>query len=200
MLKHDALVVKLSGDMASQWGTALETGEIFNICYARCCVWMQRGYPITPEEIKELENSPLWNDGADTRYGEASANLGEAQGHWLEELSQVPATKLAGVYNWYLPERLGIAVAVARVTTRLTFSPRKIFPKCAGYVFNPLQGLYHIEIRGLNDFAATIRQHMVSAATEALLPHAPTLDKSLCWADITPHARFTNTGHNSDAS
>lgn len=60
------------------------------------------------------------------------------------------------------------------------------------YVFNPLKGIFHINVRGLNKLSEIIKQTVENQAMEILAPQNGKLSgKDLCWTDITKYANFT---------
>jgi hypothetical protein len=166
-------------------------GEKFNICYVCCCAWIQYGNPITLEDVKKLEDTEEWNNRDTDLYRSAVESLGVPEGKWVEQSFQLPASKLKGIYNLYLPGKLGVALAVQRVKISPTFPPRKNLERCECYIFDPNKGIYRINMRGADKFNETARQEVVSLATEALAPHNRALCKDICWADITRHVYFT---------
>lgn len=188
MKTRSELVVRSSD---STTNGQMEPEERFNMGYVCCCAWIQYGSPITLEGIRQLEKTMEWNDRATDLYLDAVESIGAPEGQWIEQLYQTPASKLGGVFNLYLPEALGIVLAVREVEIKPTFPPRRGSERCECYVFNPLAGLIRVKARGLSNFDEIFKKTIVDLATEVLAPHDQSLGKNLCWADITKHANFT---------
>ena len=188
MKTESELVLKLSNLTANG---RMEPEERFNMCYVCCCAWIQYGSPITSGGIRQLEKTIEWDDRATDLYLDAVENIGVAGGQWVEQLYQTPANKLGGVYSLYLPDTLGIALAIREMTIKPTFPPRRGSERCECYVFNPLAGLIRVKARGMSNFDEIFKKTIVDQAAEALAPHNKSLCKDLCWSDITKHASFT---------
>jgi hypothetical protein len=168
----------------------LESGEAFNGCFSRCCTWMQYGYPITVEGINKLQKTNEW-DGSDTPgYWTAVQNLGDPGGMLVEQSFLPPIKNRFGIYTLFLAGKQGIALAIGRTKVNPTFPPRKNLEFCECYIFNPIKGIFHTCVRGINKFNEITKQEIINQSAEILSPKNKTKCNNLCFADITKHAIF----------
>ena len=190
MLNKCETIVRLDKQVDDE---QLEVGEVFNVCYACCCAWIQYGCSKTPDEMKKLERTREWNDEDTDLYWDAVQKIGDPAGMWFEPSFKLIAGNQAQVkvYSLYLSGHQGIALAIYQSKVLQAFPPRKSAERYWCYIFDSNYGIVHIAMTGQDNFVAKTRQVITELVSKVIVVQKSDELSKLGYSDITAHANIS---------